>query len=75
MTAAIREEEHYCRKCGRVITHDEAAVTKKLINRGTTSYYCAGCLADAFDVRTEDIWEKIKYYKEIGCTLFDNINI
>ena len=65
-----RAEELYCRQCRREISADEAAITRKLINRGTTSYYCAGCLAKAFDVKPEDIWEKIEYYKGIGCTLF-----
>lgn len=59
-----------CRKCGRAVTADEAAITKKLINRGTTAYYCTDCLAEAFDVTREDIQGKIRYYKEMGCTLF-----
>lgn len=66
----FRSEELYCRQCKREISGDEAAITRKLINRGTTSYYCTGCLAEAFDVKPEDIWEKIEYYKGIGCTLF-----
>lgn len=59
-----------CKKCGRLITADEAAITKKLINRGTTAYYCIECLAAAFDVTPGDIRQKIQYYKQIGCTLF-----
>lgn len=59
-----------CKKCGRDITPDEAAVTKKLINRAATDYYCARCLAEAFEVAPEDIWRKVQYFKEIGCTLF-----
>ena len=61
-----------CKKCGSPITPDEAAITKNLINRGTTAYFCTGCLAAAFDVTTEDIRQKIRYFKEIGCTLFQN---
>lgn len=49
---------------------DEIAVTKKLINRGTKKYFCVDCLAEAFEVRPEDIREKIRYFKEMGCTLF-----
>ncbi|MDE7313341.1 MAG: hypothetical protein K2N87_17250 [Eubacterium sp.] len=59
-----------CKKCGSPITKDEAAITKKLINRGTTTYYCTRCLAAAFDVTPDDIRQKIQYFKEIGCTLF-----
>ncbi len=59
-----------CMKCKKNITLDEAAMTKKLINRGTSSYYCADCLAEAFEITPDDIWEKIRYFKETGCTLF-----
>jgi|InofroStandDraft_1065614.scaffolds.fasta_scaffold70520_2 hypothetical protein len=61
---------HHCQKCGSILVPDEIAMTKKLINRGTTIYYCTDCLAEAFDVKREDIEAKIQYFKEIGCTLF-----
>lgn len=61
---------YYCRKCHSTLIPDEIAMTKKLINRGTTIYYCTDCLAEAFDVKREDIEAKIQYFKEIGCTLF-----
>ena len=60
----------YCKKCGKILIPDEIAMTKKLINRGTTVYYCTDCLAEAFDVKREDIEAKIQYFKDIGCTLF-----
>ena len=59
-----------CRKCEKLLIPDEIAMTKKLINRGTTIYYCIDCLAEAFDVKKEDFEAKIQYFKEIGCTLF-----
>ena len=59
-----------CNKCGAGITKDEAAMTKKLVNRGTGVYYCTFCLAEAFEITPRDIREKIQYYKENGCTLF-----
>ena len=61
---------YYCQKCHNTLIPDEIAMTKKLINRGTTIYYCTDCLAEAFDVKREDIEAKIQYFKEIGCTLF-----
>lgn len=64
------ESTSFCRKCRKPLTSDEIAVTKKLINRGTTVYYCIECLAQAFDVSPENIQKKIEYYKSIGCTLF-----
>ena len=66
-------DRNFCQKCGRELTSDEIAITKKLINRGTSTYYCVDCLAEAFDVKREDIRAKIQYFKEIGCTLFSSV--
>ena len=66
---ARRPLEH-CSRCRRALTADETAMTKKLINRGTSVYYCMDCLAEMFDVERKDIEEKIAYYKRMGCTLF-----
>lgn len=63
---------HLCKTCGRPLTHDEVAVTKKLINRGATEFLCVDCLARHFEVRPEDIHERIRHFKETGCTLFEN---
>jgi len=65
----MREEK--CVSCGRALCPDEIAVTKKLINRGATEYYCVRCLAGLFDVTEEDIRERITFFKLKGCTLFD----
>ncbi|HIW59229.1 MAG TPA: hypothetical protein H9880_05000 [Candidatus Anaerobutyricum avicola] len=59
-----------CLACHTAVSKDEIALTKKLINRGTTKYYCISCLAKAFEVTEQDLQKKIQYYKEIGCTLF-----
>lgn len=59
-----------CFKCNKDITSDEAALTKKLINRGTEKYFCLECLSEHFKVRKEALEEKIEYLKKSGCTLF-----
>ena len=59
-----------CMDCGRPLTADEVAVTRKLINRGATAFRCVDCLARYFSVRPEDIRERIAYFRETGCTLF-----
>jgi len=61
-----------CARCGRELCADEIAVTKKLINRGATAFFCVGCLADYFEVTPEDIRERIAYFRRQGCTLFTN---
>lgn len=70
MITGYKQEKSFCRKCGKELVPDEIAMTKKLINRGTTTWYCTGCLAETFAVTEEDIREKIQYYKNMGCTLF-----
>ena len=59
-----------CRQCGKPISPDEVAITRKLIHRGATEFLCIDCLARYFDVRPEDIEERIRHFKEMGCTLF-----
>lgn len=63
-------DKAFCCGCAVSIEKDEIAITKRLVNRGTTSYYCRTCLADAFGVTTEDIDRCIQHYKRIGCILF-----
>ena len=60
-----------CVNCGCSLSADEVAVTKKLINRGATVFFCVSCLANRFDVTLQDILDRIAYFRETGCTLFD----
>lgn len=59
-----------CKSCGKPVTSDEKGLSKKLINRGTTDYYCITCLSEFFHVSENDLKNKILYYKKFGCTLF-----
>lgn len=59
-----------CRQCGKPLTQDEVAITRKLIHRGATEFLCIDCLARYFEVRPEDIEERIRHFREMGCTLF-----
>ena len=52
------QTSHYCKKCVKLLVPDAI-------------YYCTSCLAEAFDVKKENIEAKIQYFKEIGCTLFN----
>ena len=60
-----------CKKCGAPLTHDEVGLTKKLINRGCTEYLCYGCMASHFQVTVELLREKVRQFREMGCTLFE----
>ena len=59
-----------CKACSRPLSPDEIAVTKKLINRGATEFFCVDCLAAYFEVTPQDIRDRIQYFKQMGCTLF-----
>ena len=60
-----------CVKCARQLTRDEVAVTKKLINRGATEFMCADCLAAYYQVDVSAVYERMEYFRAMGCTLFD----
>lgn len=70
---AMIDSIHTCHSCQSALSQDEIALTKKLINRGTTKYYCISCLAKAFDVSERDLENKIQYFKDSGCTLFHSM--
>ncbi len=59
-----------CTHCGAPLTSDEIGLTKKLVNRGATSFYCIHCLAKEFSVSEELLKEKIVQFRAMGCTLF-----
>ena len=59
-----------CGRCGRMLTRDEAAATKKLINRGAVEYMCLSCLSAHFGVSEDALRDKIRQFREMGCTLF-----
>ena len=59
-----------CYKCCKNITKDEIALTKKLVNRGCTKFLCIDCLSSEFKVSKQALTDKIIYFKNSGCTLF-----
>lgn len=67
----MRTSSELCLQCGRNLTADEIAVTRKLVNRGADRFLCVDCLAERFDVTPEDIRERIEYFRASGCTLFE----
>ena len=59
-----------CKKCGKELSGNDIGLTKKLINRGSTEFLCTDCIAEKFDCTKELLEEKIRQFKESGCTLF-----
>ena len=60
-----------CYVCGKVpLTKDEIGITKKIIGRKTTTFYCLPCLAEYLEVTEEELLAKIEEFKNEGCTLF-----
>ena len=64
-------EPDQCVRCGAFLTKDETALTRKLINRGTTDFFCLPCLADHFQLSEDILRQKIEEFKAMGCTLFN----
>lgn len=60
-----------CRECGRPLTRDEIGLHKKLFNRAADSFLCISCSAEYFGVTAGLLEEKIRQFKEMGCTLFE----
>lgn len=64
-------EAKRCYVCGKVpLTKDEIGLTKKIIDRKTTTFYCLSCLAEYLEVTEEELLAKIEEFKDEGCTLF-----
>ncbi|MBQ6060170.1 MAG: hypothetical protein IJL36_01885 [Clostridia bacterium] len=59
-----------CRICGRDLVPDECALTRKLINRGAVEFMCLSCLSEHFGVSENVLREKIRQFRDMGCTLF-----
>lgn len=59
-----------CVDCASSLRRDEIAITKRLVGRGATQFYCISCLARRLGVPTATIEQKIQEYREMGCSLF-----
>ena len=59
-----------CAACGKTLTGDEIAITRKLVNRGATVYYCKQCLAEQFKITVSDVDRLIERFRAAGCSLF-----
>lgn len=67
----MKMTEKKCYVCGKTpLTKDEIGLTKKLINKKATSFYCLSCLAEYLEVTEEELLAKVEEFKNEDCTLF-----
>lgn len=60
-----------CYVCGKEpLSKDEIGLTKKIIDKNATMFYCLSCLAELLEVTEEELLEKIEEFKSEGCILF-----
>lgn len=59
-----------CKKCRRLLTHDEIALYKRMVSRGASEFLCLTCFSEYFGVSEGILREKIDIFKEAGCSLF-----
>ena len=59
-----------CCQCSKKLLPDEIALTRKLINRGASRFFCLSCLARHFELPESALEEKIRQFRAMGCTLF-----
>lgn len=59
-----------CCGCGKLLSKDEVALNKKLIDKEVKEFMCLFCMSDQFGCEVEDLQVKIDEFKEQGCTLF-----
>ena len=60
----------FCAGCGKPIDRDEIGLTRKMINRGATEFFCFDCLGKKFRCTREVLEEMVRSFREAGCTLF-----
>lgn len=64
-------EDKKCYVCGKYpLSKDEIGLTKKIIDKKTSIFYCLKCMAEYLEVTEEELVNKIEEFKEEGCTFF-----
>lgn len=67
----LNMEEKKCYVCGKKhLSKDEVGLTKKLIDKKTTIFYCFSCLAEQLEVTEDELLAKVQEFKDEGCILF-----
>ncbi len=59
-----------CKHCGKAIEPIDMSLTRLLVNRGTSEFYCKRCLISIFHIKEKDLDELVELKKSQGCSLF-----
>ena len=59
-----------CAQCGQVLTSDEIGLSRKLINRGTTMFFCLRCMCVRFSTDEKTLGDMIERFRNAGCAMF-----
>ena len=60
-----------CQICGKEnLSKNEIGLNKKMLNPNAERFYCLECLADFFEVTSDELLAKIEEFKAKGCKLF-----
>lgn len=63
--------EKKCYICEKeALSKNEIGLTRKLLNKNSSRFYCLDCLADYLEVESEFLLAKVEEFKEQGCDLF-----
>ncbi len=60
----------FCARCRAPLSQDEIALTRKIVHRGATEFFCLSCLSAHFDIPVPKLREMIEHFREAGCLLF-----
>jgi hypothetical protein len=60
----------FCYECKSRLDKDYIALSKKLLGRNTSQFYCIACLAKFLECEQSDLEIKMMEFKEQGCALF-----
>jgi len=67
----VTVRKHSCYICGKEpLSKNEIGLTRKLLDKNPTRFYCLDCLAEYLEVDAEFLLAKIEEFKEQGCKLF-----
>ncbi len=67
----MTETKNKCCVCGRSpLSVDEIGLTKKLVDKQATDFYCLSCLAELLEATVAELSAKAEEFKAQGCPLF-----